>query len=340
MSGFDCAITDHVEAPRERPSWEVYDEIGRQVELADRLGFEHAWFGEHHGHAHVGHVPHPIAYCIHLAARTRRIHLGASVVCVGLHHPVGMAEQIAMLDVISGDRTSIGVGSGSTSVEFAAYGLSVPSPEERRARFQEILAIFDLVWSGEPFAWRGAYYQFESPGLLPRPLPGMRERLWIGANSVDSATMAGLHGYGLQLSNMRTLEELARLSDAYLGARSQASAGAPPPRIAASAPLYVAETDAQARAEFAPALDIIERENRRTRVDGTTGALPAETRDRAESLRFAVGSPETVCAALVELRRTLPYTTINVRPRWAGTSAAQVERSLSLFAREVRPRLV
>ena len=129
MSAVDYAVTYHVEGDRSSPSKAIFDEITRQIELADGLGIEHAWFAEHHGHAHFGHSPHPVAYCLYLAGRTQRIKLGAAVVCVNLHHPVLVGEQIAMLDVLSGGRASVGLGSGSTPAEFALYGVAEMAPD-------------------------------------------------------------------------------------------------------------------------------------------------------------------------------------------------------------------
>ena len=345
MLTVDYAVTYHVEGERSTPSKAIFDEITRQVELADRLGIEHAWFAEHHGHAHVGHSPHPIAYCLYLAGRTERIKLGAAVVCVNLHHPILVAEQIAMLDVLSGGRASVGLGSGSTPMEFAIYGVAEMAPEVRRARFVELLDVVEAACSGEPFDVGG----FKGPGLLPKPLGPIAEKLWIGANSPDSARLAGQRGYGLQLSNLRTTEELKGLIDSYYegraaplprgeaGPSSRSSPG--PPRVAASAPLYLAESDARALDEFGPALEILLRENRRARPEPTPGSAPTTPREQAEALRFTIGSPERAVDELLRLREQLGFTTLNLRPRWGGQTPEQIERSLTLFAEKVRPKL-
>src|SRR5438477_7564142 len=151
MRPMQYALTYHVEGDRERASGEIYQEIERQVVLADRLGYDAAWFAEHHGHAHLGHMPHPVLYALYLAGRTDRIHLGAAVVCVNLHHPVLVAEQLAVADVLSGGRMSVGVGSGSTAAEFALFGVEEMPPDLRRERFAEILDLLETAWTGQPF---------------------------------------------------------------------------------------------------------------------------------------------------------------------------------------------
>jgi alkanesulfonate monooxygenase SsuD/methylene tetrahydromethanopterin reductase-like flavin-dependent oxidoreductase (luciferase family) len=334
----DFALTYHVEGPRERPSGEIYEEIARQVELADRLGFAHAWFGEHHAHAHVGHAPHPLLYAIHLAGRTKQIHLGSAVICVNLHHPVMLAEQIAMADVLSGGRMSLGLGTGSTAAEFALFGVELSEPA-RRARFVEVLDLMEAAWRGDELHAQGEHLRVSSPPLLPRPTRDMRGGLWIGANSPDSASLAGRRGYGLQLSNLRTLPQLRELVAAYRAGRDAANRPISPERIAASAPFYVADTDERAVDQFTPALDEILRENRRSLPETTADVRVKTAREQISALRFAVGSPERVAAELLRLREELPFTTLNIRPRWLGLSAEQVERSIELFALAVLPVL-
>src|SRR5258708_1375511 len=70
------ALTYHVEGPADRPSSEIYDEHERQVILADELGFDYAWFSEHHANAHYGHLPTPLLFALHLAHKTTQIKLG------------------------------------------------------------------------------------------------------------------------------------------------------------------------------------------------------------------------------------------------------------------------
>src|SRR6266508_2083592 len=241
----DLAITYHVEGPREQPSREIYEEIARQVKLADRLDWGHAWFAEHHAHAHIGHVPHPVVFCVHLAARTKHIHLGAAVVTVNLHHPVLLAEQIAMADVLSGGRMSLGLGTGSTPGEFQLFGVQL-SEAERRARFVEVLDLFEAAWRGDELQLDGDYIRVASPPLLPKPERELWRAMWIGANSADSARLAGERGYGLQVSNLRTIPQLQELVAAYREGRAASTRELGPERIAASAPFYLAETDERA----------------------------------------------------------------------------------------------
>lgn len=334
----DYALTYHVEGERRQPSREIYEQIARQVELADRLGFAHVWFGEHHAHAHLGHAPHPILFALHLAGRTKRIHLGAAVLTINLHHPVAMAEQIAMADVLSSGRMSLGLGTGSSPAELALYGVEM-SEAERRVRFVEMLDLFEAAWRGEPLDVNGQSVRVKSAPLLPLPERDLREALWIGANSPGSARLAGERGYGLQLSNLRTVPQLRDLIAAYYEGRAASARELGPERIAASAPFYVADTDERALDEFTPALDGLMRENRRSLPELGDGPRPTTPREQVVALRFSVGSPARVRDELLELRDKLGFTTLNLRPRWLGLTQQQVERSIERFWLEVRPAL-
>ena len=135
----EFGLTYHVEGPLERPSAEIYGEIAGQVRLADRLGFSYAWFSEHHGHAHYGHMPAPLLFALHLACQTEHIRLGTAIICLNLHDPIDVAEQVAVADTLADGRMSVGFGSGSTPDEFALFGRRVTEPDERHELFEESL---------------------------------------------------------------------------------------------------------------------------------------------------------------------------------------------------------
>src|SRR5437763_6120094 len=122
MLPFVIGLTDHLEGPPGEPSAAIYEEVADLIGLADRLGVAYSWFAEHHGHAHYGHLPAPLLFALHLAGRTRRIRLGTAIICLNLQHPLHVAEQVAVADLLSGGRMAPGFGSGSTPEEYAYFG--------------------------------------------------------------------------------------------------------------------------------------------------------------------------------------------------------------------------
>jgi alkanesulfonate monooxygenase SsuD/methylene tetrahydromethanopterin reductase-like flavin-dependent oxidoreductase (luciferase family) len=132
---FVIGLTDHLEGPRDQPSAAIFDEVADLVRLADQMGVQYAWFSEHHAHAHYGHMPTPLLYALHLAGQTRNIRLGTAIICLNLHHPLDIAEQVAVADVLTTGRLAVGFGSGSTPEEFGLFGLPETDDHERHARF-------------------------------------------------------------------------------------------------------------------------------------------------------------------------------------------------------------
>jgi len=325
------ALTYHMEAPRDRPSTEVYDEIAEQVVLGDALGYDYVWFAEHHSHVHLGHLPCPLLYALHLAGRTRRIQLGTAVICLNMHHPIDVAEQVAVADHLAGGRISPGFGSGSTPEELALFGLPNVDTETRHERFAASLRTIREVWAGDgPTRSQGEGVGYGAP--LPRARHDLLARSWLAANSLEAAAMAGVGGHNLMLSFLRTPEQYVSLFAAYMGAGGQGS-------VAANRPVYVGADDASAWAEVEPALRLLWR---RFVAEGKIPKdLPEPSTFNQENApgQFLVGSADTVAKFIRDLRERVPFDTFNLEPRWAGLSPAQVQTTLRRVAEEVRPRL-
>lgn len=325
------ALTYHIEGPRARPSAEIYDEVSRQVILGDALGFDYAWFSEHHVHIHLGHLPCPLLLALHLASRTRRIHLGTAVICLNMHDPVDVAEQVAVADHLSGGRMSPGFGSGSTPEELALFGLPTVDADTRHAHFAESLRIIRAVWAGEgPTAPRDPGPGYDVP--LPLALPDLHARSWLAANSLEAAAIAGEGKHNMMFSFLRTPAQYEALYAAYRAAGGDGS-------VAANRPIFVGEDDASAWAAAERALRML------WRRFVEEGKIPKE-RPEPESFnlenapgQFLVGGPETVVRFIRELQAKVPFDTFNVEPRWAGLTPDQVQGSIRRFGEHVIPAL-
>src|SRR5215212_8719446 len=99
----------------------LYQHLFEQIELLDALGYRDVWVTEHHFHEYGGTIPHPPTFLAAVARGTHQIHLGVAISVLPLHNPLCVAEEYAMLDVISGGRLEFGVGRGSTPVEFEDF---------------------------------------------------------------------------------------------------------------------------------------------------------------------------------------------------------------------------
>jgi alkanesulfonate monooxygenase SsuD/methylene tetrahydromethanopterin reductase-like flavin-dependent oxidoreductase (luciferase family) len=330
---FALGITDHLEGPAQRPSIEIYREVEELVRLADSHGVEYFWFAEHHAHAHQGHLPTPLLLALHLAAKTKQIRLGTAIVCLNLHDPLDVAEQVAVADWLMGGRLAPGFGSGSTPEEFELFGLNVTEEGERHARFGEALGIIRLAWQGKVKPDKFRY--FNVPGHSPLPVAGsdLAARSWQAVNSLGAAQIAGEMGFGMLFSHLRTVEQYQDYVEAYRAAGGRN-------RIAINRPVYVGEDDRGAWAEAEGAVRTLWRRFR------AEGKIPRETPEPSSPrelcghpLNFIVGGPESVARSLLNLHAQVPFDVANMEVRWDGLSHAQVRESLRRLAIEVRARL-
>src|SRR5246127_2900647 len=122
-----------------------------QVELADRLGIDHAWEVEHHFLEEYAHSSAPEVFLAACSQRTRSIRLGHGIVLMppGYNHPARVAERIAMLDLVSGGRVEFGTGESASRMELEGFGVD---PREKRAMWQEAVAQVALMLSQTPYA--------------------------------------------------------------------------------------------------------------------------------------------------------------------------------------------
>jgi probable F420-dependent oxidoreductase len=264
------------------------DEVIAEAELAEASGFDSCFFGEHHQDRD-GFLPSPLIVASAVAARTRRLRIGTSVILLPLHHPVRVAEDAATLDIVSKGRLVLGVGIGYQPADFRAFAVPM---EQRVARFEESLEILRRCWMGERFSFRGAHFTLEDVQILPRPIQQPGPPLWIGASAPAAARRAARMADGFVGTPSTSLDNALRLIDAYKEAAHHAGR---PARIVLMRDAWVAETRAEAEAVYGPEVMAAYRyywQNRlaefRNIPDGTEFSLANLAPDR-----LIVGDPES-----------------------------------------------
>jgi len=177
---------------------EVYREAVEQVRLADELGFDCAWFTEHHFGTH-GINGAVLPFAAYIAGITRRIRVGTAVVVAPLYHPMRLAEEVSEVDLLSGGRLELGIGSGYRFDEFRGYNVE---PAESRARFPEIIEILLKAWEGAPFSYEGKYYKIPD-GIAVRPVPLQKPHppLWVPAFSPSTVEWVARNGYRMMTAS-------------------------------------------------------------------------------------------------------------------------------------------
>jgi alkanesulfonate monooxygenase SsuD/methylene tetrahydromethanopterin reductase-like flavin-dependent oxidoreductase (luciferase family) len=162
-------------------------------DLAEPLGFDSLWALEHHftGYAM---SPAPTQLLAYYAGRTKRLALGTAVIVLPWHDPVRVAEQIALLDIMSGGRCLFGFGRGAASVEYA--GMRVPM-EEARPRFVEAAKVVVTALRDEVFEWDGEFFKIPRMSIRPRPISHPERRVYASSVSPESAEIMARLGFGV-----------------------------------------------------------------------------------------------------------------------------------------------
>ena len=182
---------------RNPPAWKrpydhLYNEIIDQIVWGEENGFDDIWLSEHH-FIEDGYSPSLLPIAAAIASRTKKIHIGTSVVLLPFHNPVRMAEDAATVDVISGGRFELGVGVGYKVEEFESFAIS---SKERGARTNEGLEIIRRLWEGETLTFEGKYYTVTKAKLTPEPIQQPRPPIWVGGFTPPALRRAAKYGDG------------------------------------------------------------------------------------------------------------------------------------------------
>src|SRR5919201_988495 len=160
-----------------------------QFELADQLGFDWVTVAEHH-YAPMSMTPNPMVMAGALTQRVRRARIALLGPNIPIQNPVRVAEEFAMVDVLTGGRVVAGMMRG-TSNEYATYSVN---PSESRERFEEALELIVRAWTEpQPFGWQGRYYEYRAISIWPKPAQVPHPPIYISGSSPESGELAARH---------------------------------------------------------------------------------------------------------------------------------------------------
>lgn len=225
----------------------IYREHFDMFQAIEDLGFDGLCFNEHHS-APYGLMPSPNLVAAAITQRTRHIKIVIAGNLPALHaHPVRLAEEIAMLDVMSGGRIISGFVRGLPR-EYLALNVSM---DEARERFDEAWDLIIKAWTErEPFAWHGKYFHYERVSIWPRPLQQPHPPIIMPAESETSQKVAARRRAGSG-TTYRTLEQSKKSLDSFRRLARAEGWDPTPEDCFCLRPIYVAETNAKAREEAA-----------------------------------------------------------------------------------------
>jgi alkanesulfonate monooxygenase SsuD/methylene tetrahydromethanopterin reductase-like flavin-dependent oxidoreductase (luciferase family) len=306
---------------------ELYAASIEHVAWADRLGFEAVYLAEHHG-ADDGYCPSPMIQAAAMAGVSGAIRLHFSALLLPLHDPIRLAEDLAILDVISGGRVDITAGLGYRPHEYRMFGVD---KRRRVALFEEHLRVLQAAWTGEPFEYRG-----ETVVVRPRPIQRPRPPIYIGGSAEASAYRAARFGDGY-LPATPGLWELYAAECARLGRPT----GPPPPTVPSPLFLHVSEDPERDWPVVAPHVLYTARANAEWAKERGVGDTPYPAATTIEDLRahprFKVLTPDECTEYLLSFDDD---SEVQFQPLMGGLDPQIGWSGLRLFEHEVLPKLV
>jgi probable F420-dependent oxidoreductase len=316
----------------------AFEQTILECERAEAAGFDSIFLGEHHN-SHVLY-PTPLVGLAAIAARTRRIRLGTGVLLLPLYHPLAVAEEGAMVDVISNGRLILGVGAGYAPEEFAAFGVSL---KERASRLEEAAGLLRRLWTEEHVDHQGRHFRLTDVTVGPRPIQQPRPPIWF-AGWVESAIRraarlgdAWLGGPSASASELGACVRLYRRARAELLGCPDEAGG----EIATLRYVFVADSLERAYAVAGPAfINFFESTYFRWPhpiVKRPPGELSIQ---QLAAERIILGDPATCIQQLRRLEQEAGVRHVIVRISVPGIPPEQARESEELFAREVMPALV
>jgi probable F420-dependent oxidoreductase len=313
----------------------TFEDTIQECERAEAAGFDSVWLGEHHNSQTL--YPTPLLGLAAIASRTRRLRLGTGVLLLPLYHPLAVAEEAAMVDVISGGRLILGIGAGYAPEEFAAFGVSI---KERGTRMDEAVPLIHRLWSEDKVTHQGRHYRVTGAAVGPRPVQRPRPPIWFAGWVEPAIRRAARLGDAWLGGPSAKLDELATCIRLYREAREAAGRDVGGGDVALMRYVFVAESPERAHA-IAGAAFIRSFEATYFRwphpvVKRPVGELTSE---RLAQDRLILGDPASCIAQLRRFQQTLGLTYLVCRISAPGIPRAAARASLDLFTREVMPAL-
>ena len=222
----------------------VYETALERFEIMDKTGYDAVWLAEHHFSSF------SVCPSVHMmgtmaAARTKRLRIGTAVSLAPFYNPLRLAEEVALLDVLSGGRVNWGVGRGFERGEFAAFG--IPG-DESAPRFHETVEIVLKAWTNQHVNHQGRFFQYEDVEVLPKPVQAPHPPVWMAASSIPAIEWAAGQGHSILMDPHSSRNDLIRKRRHYAAKLADAGFSDAGRIIPMSRLVAVDETEEKARA--------------------------------------------------------------------------------------------
>ena len=341
MKGIDFGLFDWLDK-KTAPVHQLFEDHLKLIEAADAAGFHCYHLAEHHG-TPLGMAPSPSVFLAAAAQRTKRIRLGPLVFLLPLYEPLRLAEEICMLDQLSGGRLDVGVGRGVSPYEVACFGVDVA---KSRAMFNEALEVILSFLTKSKLDFAGEHYRYANVPVEVQPFQKPYPPLWYPTHNPDSIAYAAKHGFnyvGLGSTEMLR-QQIAHYRELWQKHRSEPgrlNGHVAAPKVGVLRQVVVAETDEEAASIAKKAhggwyrsITKLWNDNDDHSYDQIFGW---EASVASNSIVF--GGPARVRETLAGIIEGTGCNYVISAFAWGPISHEQSVRSLKLFSEEVLPKL-
>jgi len=337
---------------------DLYETYTAAMAYAEDCGFDWVGCNEHHFSPY-GLMSNCNLIGAALVARTRKIKLGMLGNLVPLLNPVRVAEEYAMLDVMSGGRLIAGFMRGIPH-EYRAYNIN---PDESHGRLDEAARLIVKCWtSDEPFRWEGKYYNYPSISIWPRPMQRPHPPLLMSASNAEAAEFAASHHAIMGMTLIADLDVARQNMEVYRKAALSHGYEATPEHILTGHQTVIADSDEEALEIMRGGLDYFHRVLMRPQRQVQTEVLTktdyyastetkayfdkrlATLRERTleeqiEAGTVFCGSPESVVKQMTRVQKALGHGVFNMTMKIGNMPDAAVKRGMELFRDRVAPQV-
>ena len=328
--------------PEHRPGddlGERFAEHAEQVRVAQQAGFDGVVMGHHLSHGAAVWFP-PLVTLARLAADAEGMAIGTCMLVLPLFNPVHVAEEAALLDVLSGGRLILGVAPGWRRAEYHAAGVDY---DRRIGRFVESVTLIRQLWTQEGVDFAGEHFQVANLTLALKPIQSPRPRFWFGgstARAVERAARLADPAVGDTWVPSSHLTHDVIAAQAAVFRQALAAAGKPFPReLPVLRNIVVGPDRETAIREAGPYLEASYRVFGQWGLFTQVAGAQKDQLDLPELLadRVVIGGPEECAAELARLARDVGFGRLVCRVQWMGMPQRLVLRTIGLLAERVLP---
>ena len=344
-----------VQAPSGVTDAEVYRNEADLMVYAEDMGFDAVWMAEHHFHSYCI-TPDPLLLATHVASRTKRIRIGTAANVLPLAHPVRIAEQTAMLDILSEGRLDVGFAKGYGPREFMGYGIDQRESEER---FREAIEIIFSAWTQEEFSYAGKHFNIPKASIRPRPLTKPHPSAYVATTgsqpTIELAAKLGIPFYVAYRGRKHFAEVKGRYKQAAIAhGHGETEIDATLARAAVMQTSYLAPTKQESYEEAKPVVDHFSKSVDSVNLPEDLETWPPNLQELVrENYKhpggrgyqdydgywnaFIYGDSERGIERVQHLKDS-GFENILIGFSFGGMPYDRARRSMELFAREVMPR--